>query len=411
MSEAITGTIVIVGAGHSGGRAALALREQGYSGRLVVIGEEAHPPYERPPLSKQLLLGTADPEHCRLDDARERDIELRLGVPVQELNRERRVVRLADGSEIPYQRLILATGGRVRRLSLPGAELEKVHYLRTLDDATALKQALRDTRHCVVVGGGFIGLEVAAVATQLGCRVTVLEAGERLAARALPAAISERLLALHCRHGVEVRLEAGLQRLEGERNVEAVALEDGTRLACDRVVVGIGIQPNVELAEAAGLATGNGIRVDAHLRTSDRDIYAIGDVCEHQGPQSGQWGRQETWRNAEDQARHVARHLLGEAEPYTALAAFWSDQFDAGLQMIGDARAGTREIIRRLEDNALLLFYLDDAQRLVAASGFGPGNSIAKDIKIAERLIERGKALDPGVLADPAAKLKPLLKA
>jgi 3-phenylpropionate/trans-cinnamate dioxygenase ferredoxin reductase subunit len=394
--------LIIVGAGHAGGRAALTLREEGYSGRLILIGDEPHLPYERPPLSKGLLQGSMDLAGCSLcDSARlaELGIEHIAGNAVSQLDPPQHRLQLADGQWLGYAGLLLATGGRARRLS---QEQANVLYLRTHDEALALKSALRPGARLVVVGGGFIGLEVAATARSLGCAVTLLEAGPRLAGRVLPAAISDALLTLHREQGVDVRLNAALECIhEG-----AVQLIDGERLPCDLVVVGIGMQPNLELAQAAGLDTGQGIRVDAQLRTSVADIFAAGDVCEFR--LGGVYQRQETWRNAEAQGRHAALNLLGRELPFEALPGFWSDQYDWGLQTVGVITALT--VSRILPGGGLLLFYLDAEHRLQGACGWAPGNSVAKDIKLCERLISAAIALPIASLGDPELSLKHLLR-
>ncbi len=394
--------LIIVGAGHAGGRAALTLREEGYTGRLILIGDEVHLPYERPPLSKGLLQGTADLAGYSLcDSARlaELGIEHIAGNPVTRLERQPDRLQLADGQWLPYAGLLLATGGRARRLP---QEQANVLYLRTHDEALALRSALRPGTRLVVVGGGFIGLEVAATARGLGCEVTVLEAGPRLAGRVLPPVISQALLDLHREHGVEVRLNVALESIQAD----AVLLVEGQRLPCDLVVVGIGMQPNIELAAAAGLEVGQGIRVDACLRTSAPNIYAAGDVCEFR--LDGLYQRQETWRNAEAQGRHAALNLLGREVPFEALPGFWSDQFDWGLQTVGVI---TPTVVNRpLPSGGLLLFYLDADHRLQGACGWAPGNSVAKDIKLCERLISARIPLDPASLANPELSLKPLLR-
>ncbi|WP_405125938.1 NAD(P)/FAD-dependent oxidoreductase [Pseudomonas marginalis] len=394
--------LIIVGAGHAGGRAALTLREEGYSGRLILIGDEPHVPYERPPLSKGLLQGSMDLAGCSLcDSARlaELGIEHIAGNPVRELDPPQHRLQLADGQWLSYAGLLLATGGRARRL--PQAQAN-VLYLRTHDEALALKSALRPGARLVIVGGGFIGLEVAATARGLGCEVTVLEAGPRLAGRVLAPVISEALLQVHRQQGVDVRLNVALESI----HAEAVQLVDGQLLPCDLVVVGIGMQPNIELAVAAGLEVGQGIRVDAHLRTSAPDIYAAGDVCEFR--LGGEYQRQETWRNAEAQGRHAALNMLGRDEPFDALPGFWSDQYDWGLQTVGVITPLT--VSRALPGAGLLLFYLDADQRLQGACGWGPGNSVAKDIKLCERLISARIALNAASLVDPDVSLKHLLR-
>lgn len=394
--------LIIVGAGHAGGRAALTLREEGYTGRLILIGDEPHLPYERPPLSKGLLQGSMDLAGCSLcDSARlaELGIEHIAGNPVSQLDPPQHRLQLADGQWLDYAGLLLATGGRARRL---GQEQANVLYLRTHDEALALKSALRPGARLVVVGGGFIGLEVAATARSLGCAVTLLEAGPRLAGRVLPAAISDALLTLHREQGVDVRLNAALECIDEG----AVQLVDGERLPCDLVVVGIGMQPNLELAQAAGLDTGQGIRVDAQLRTSVADIFAAGDVCEFR--LGGVYQRQETWRNAEAQGRHAALNLLGRELPFEALPGFWSDQYDWGLQTVGVITAQT--VSRALPGGGLLLFYLDTEHRLQGACGWAPGNSVAKDIKLCERLISAAITLPIASLGDPELSLKQLLR-
>ena len=394
--------LIIVGAGHAGGRAALTLREEGYTGRLILIGDEPHLPYERPPLSKGLLQGSMDLAGCSLcDSARlaELGIEHIAGNPVSQLDPPQHRLQLADGQWLAYAGLLLATGGRARRLA---QTQPNVLYLRTHDEALALKAALRPGARLVVVGGGFIGLEVAATARSLGCAVTLLEAGPRLAGRVLPAVISDALLALHREQGVDVRLNAALECI----HADAVQLMDGERLPCDLVVVGIGMQPNLELAVAAGLDTGQGIRVDAQLRTSAADIFAAGDVCEFR--LGGVYQRQETWRNAEAQGRHAALNMLGRELPFDALPGFWSDQYDWGLQTVGVITALT--VSRPLPGAGLLLFYLDADHRLQGACGWAPGNSVAKDIKLCERLISAATVLPVDSLADASLSLKHLLR-
>jgi 3-phenylpropionate/trans-cinnamate dioxygenase ferredoxin reductase component len=394
--------LIIVGAGHAGGRAALTLREEGYTGRLILIGDEPHLPYERPPLSKGLLQGTVELAGYSLcDSARlaELGIEHIAGNPVTHLEPQQHRLQLADGQWLPYAGLLLATGGRARRL--PQAQAN-VLYLRTHDEALALRSALRPGTRLVVVGGGFIGLEVAATARGLGCEVTVLEAGPRLAGRVLPPVISQALLDLHREHGVQVRLNVALESIQSD----TVLLVDGQRLPCDLLVVGIGMQPNLELAAAAGLEVGQGIRVDAYLRTSAPNIYAAGDVCEFR--LDGLYQRQETWRNAEAQGRHAALNLLGREVPFEALPGFWSDQYDWGLQTVGVITPTV--VSRPLPSGGLLLFYLDADQHLRGACGWAPGNSVAKDIKLCERLISARIALDTASLANPELSLKLLLR-
>ncbi|WP_248766982.1 FAD-dependent oxidoreductase [Pseudomonas sp. MWU12-2345] len=405
--------LVIVGAGHAGGRAALTLRDEGYSGRLILIGDETHPPYERPPLSKGLLLGAQALGDYSLSDRSQLaglEIEHLSGTTVQHLDTQGHRLQLADGGWLPYGRLLLTTGGRARRLPNVPEHWRNVLYLRTHDEAMALREGLRPETRLVIVGGGFIGLEVAASARALGCHVTLLEAGPRLAARVLPQRLSEALLALHRSQGVEVRLGVVIEAVEGGEQAEAVRLVDGRRLPCDLLLVGIGMQPNIELARAAGLEVGQGIRVDAQLCSSAPDVFAAGDVCEFRLHPQGAFQRQETWRNAEAQGRHAALNLLGAELPFEKIPGFWSDQYDWGLQTVGVITGSEPSVSRTLPGGAFLLFYLDAERRLQGACAWGPGNSVAKDIKLCERLIATRAPLDAHLLADPGVPLKPLLR-
>jgi len=404
--------IIIVGAGHAGGRAALTLREQGYNGPLMLIGDEPHAPYERPPLSKGLLQGTAELGGFSLSAPlalQALGIEHLAGHAVQALDCDARQVRLADGRQLSYSGLLLATGGRARRLPGITPGWSNVLYLRTHDEALLLRTTLRPGARLVVVGGGFIGLEVAASARALGCTVTLLEAGPRLAGRVLPTEVSESLLALHREQGVDVRLDVQIEAFEGASQVEAVRLQDGSVIPCDGVVVGIGMQPNTDLARQAGLDVGEGIRVDACLRTGAPGVYAAGDVCEFRLQPEGPFQRQETWRNAEAQGRHVALNLLGAGQPFRDVPGFWSDQYHSSLQTIGQLGA-TVAARRSLAEGGFVLFYLDAQQRLQGACGWGPGNSVAKDIKLCERLILAGQSLDAAALGDAGVSLKQLLR-
>ncbi len=405
-------TMVIVGAGHAGGRAALTLREDGFSGRIVLIGDEPHLPYERPPLSKALLKGESSLAACSLFSEVSfiaSGIEHLHGVRVTGIDPARHVLELNNRSSLVYSKLLLAVGGQSRSLDLGGRTFSNVHYLRTFDEAVELEKRLTPGTRLVVIGGGFIGLEVASSARDRGCQVTVLETGARLAARALPERVSEALLNLHRRKGVVIHLGAQIDRVRGEDLVESLQLLNGETLACDVVLVGIGMQPNLELARQAGLATGSGIKVDRFLQTSAADIYAAGDVCEFQRS-DGEFHRQETWRNAEAQGRLAALNMLGHQEVFSTVPGFWSDHYEFGLQTVGMLAPEARVIEREGVDGGFLLLYLDQQSKLVGASGWGAGNSVAKDIKLCERLIERQVVLSLTQLADAQVPLKELLR-
>ncbi|WP_175822444.1 FAD-dependent oxidoreductase [Burkholderia sp. BCC0419] len=406
--------MAIVGAGHAGGRAAQVLRASGWRGRIVLIGAEPHPPYERPPLSKGVLTGERSAAQCRLRDAEAwaADRIERSVATVERIDPPAREVRVSGGQVVGYDALLLATGGRARRLSIPGAALDGVVALRTLDDAAALGARLVPDARIVLIGGGFIGLEVAASARQRSCRVTVLDAAPRLLGRAVPEAIATRVHALHDEQGVAIRLNrkpVAIERMSG--GALAVVLDDGDTLLADTVVAGIGIEPSDELARAAGLAVERGIVVNAQLETSARGIYAAGDVAVFPSALSGLPIRQETWHGADTQAHVAARNMLGASEPYRDIPWFWSDQYDAQLQVAGEPALGTQSVARVLGDDAEIHFHFDAGARLVAASGFGRAAGFAKEMRVARMLVERGIDVTPAAVADVDVKLKSLVAA
>ncbi len=331
--------VVIVGAGQAGLQAASELRAQGYQGEVTLIGEEMALPYHRPPLSKAYLTGEKGPEALLMRGEPffvEQRIDLELGTAATAIDRARKAVILADGRRIAYERLVLATGAAPRRLSCPGSDLDGVVVLRTRKDADDLRTRLDKAQRVVVVGGGFIGLEVAASAAKLGKQVAVLEAAPRLMARAVGEGISAFFLAAHRAHGVDVRLGAMLAAIEGEASqVAGARLADGEFIPCDLIVVGVGVTPNVGLAAAAGLDAGNGIVVGRTQRTADPDIWALGDCASFPNPHGEGLIRLESVQAAVDQAKTVAADILGAAQPYAAIPWFWSDQYDLKLQMVG----------------------------------------------------------------------------
>lgn len=407
-----TDTLVIVGAGHSGGRAALTLREAGFEGRIVLIGDETHLPYERPPLSKGLLKGESSLSACSLFSETSLlglNIEHLGGVKVLRVQPLEHRVLLSNGVSLDYSKLLLATGGSSRLLPLDETQRSNVHYLRTVDESIRLQAVLQPGAKLVVVGGGFIGLEVAATARERGCDVSVIEAGSRLASRALPERLSGELLALHQSKGVAVYLNAVIERVQGIGSVQSITLASGETLSCDALLIGIGMMPNLQLASDGGLETGTGIKVDRYLQTSAPDIYAAGDVCEFQDL-LGQFQRQETWRNAETQGRLAALNMLGQQQAFTTTPGFWSDHYEFGLQTIGAMPQDATHIERPVKGGGFVLLYLDQHGYVVGASGWGAGNSVAKDIKLCERLIEGRISVAADTLRDPDVPLKQLLR-
>ncbi|SFU08712.1 NAD(P)/FAD-dependent oxidoreductase [Paraburkholderia aspalathi] len=403
--------MVIVGAGLAGARASAELREAGFDGAITLIANEPHAPYDRPPLSKAVLLKEKALGDCALfgdtffaDHA----IDLKLAVSVVGIDRACRAALLDNGERIGYSRLLLATGASPRTLSVPGSELPGVVTLRTVDDARDLATRLHHGQRVAIIGGGFIGLEVASSAIAAGCSVTVIEAGERLLMRAVPQEIAARIEARHRKAGVQFRFGAQLAAIAGASAAEEVRLADGEVIHCDTVVVGIGAVPRTALAQAAGLDVAEGIVVDDHLCTSDHDIFAAGDVCSFPHPLYGRRVRLECWKNADDQGRHAARNMLGEGLRYREVPWFWSDQYDLSIQIAGLPAFASHVVVRETSD-ALLLFHLSADGSLIAASGIG--GAMGRDIRIAQILIGRNARLSAEELADPSVKLKSLLVA
>jgi 3-phenylpropionate/trans-cinnamate dioxygenase ferredoxin reductase subunit len=390
---------VVVGAGEAGTRAALALRDAG-AAPVTLIGAEPHPPYERPPLSKPKGAGvTIRPIAQTLDG-----IDARLGIEAEAIDRAERTVRLSDGSSVGYDRLLLATGARPRALPFDrdGAAL----VLRTRGDAEAIFGLAKPGARAVIFGAGLIGLELAAELRQLGLAVTVLEAAPRAMGRVLPAPIAAELVARHVEEGVGIRFDAQAEAVAPGR----VTLMGGEALLADLVIAAIGVIPNTALAEEAGLPTANGIVTDAGLRTEDPAIFAAGDCAAIDHPHYGRF-RFETWRNACDQGALAARAMLGEDVAFAVHPWFWSDQYDLGLQMVGLHDPARTLVRRELADGGSISFELDQGGVLRAACGLGPGVSVAKDIRLAEMMIEKTARPALDALGDQATSLKALLRA
>jgi NADPH-dependent 2,4-dienoyl-CoA reductase/sulfur reductase-like enzyme len=399
--------VVVIGGGQAGARAAQAMRVAGYTGTLTIVAEEPHPPYQRPPLSKAALVAGEGLERVRIHAPEyygKSNVEVIAGNPARAIDREAGTVLLADGRTLPYDRLLIATGARVRKIAIPGADKAGVVYLRTLDDALALRQRLVNGGRVVVIGGGFIGLEVAASARTLGCEVTVLEMADRLMGRALAREIGDWFAQLHRAKGVDVRTGVTIERFDGDDAVSAVVLGNGERIAADTVVVGIGIVPNVEIAQEAGLVVDNGIVVDAHCRTSDPRIYAAGDVTSQPHPTVEQRIRLESYQNAQDQGTAAGRNLIGAAAPHVDRLWVWTDQHGVNLQVLGVARPGDTLVYRGdPAGEAFMAFYLRHG-RIVAVNAINTG----REIRHVEHVMKAGVEVDPAQLADPEVKLRDL---
>ncbi|MER9198239.1 FAD-dependent oxidoreductase [Mesorhizobium sp. M0933] len=409
----MTKDMVIIGAGECGGRAALALRELGFNGPVTLVGDEPHLPYERPPLSKDAMVADAPLLKAIATDAvlAERSIRHIHSVQAVAIVREAHVVRLSDGSVLAYDKLLLATGSVPRKLPMPGLGGRCV-YLRTFNDALAIRAHLSAGNRVAIIGGGFIGLELAAAARRLGAAVTVIEAQPRILMRGVPAEIAEVIHQAHVAEGVKILCGEGIAAIADDGAEVRIALAGGHDIVADLAVIGIGAVPVTGLAAEAGLTVDNGVAVDAELRTSDRDIFAAGDCCSFPlAIYGGRRVRLEAWRNAQEQGALAARNMLGAGESHAAVPWFWSDQYGLTLQIAGLSDEG-RSIVRRdLGDGAFILFHLAEDGRLVAASGIGPGNAVARDIRLAEMLIAKQARPAPEALGSQTVKLKSLLAA
>jgi 3-phenylpropionate/trans-cinnamate dioxygenase ferredoxin reductase subunit len=393
--------LVVIGASYAGLQIALSARGAGHDGPILLIGDEPHLPYQRPPLSKGFLTGKVAENALPIRPRQvleQNRIEPLVGVRATAIDRASRTVTTSDGRSLSYGRLALAVGCRPRLLPVPGAELDGVLYLRTLDDAIALKARMPEAQSVAIIGGGFIGLEIAASLAQLGKEVTVIEALPRVLARALPARVSDFLTDVHQRAGVRVRTQATVRELVGENgHVRAALLSDGTRCPADFVIIGIGVLPNVELAAAAGLACQDGIVIDAFARTDDPTIVAAGDCTRH--PNRFALGgpvRLESVQNALDQAKTAGATVAGVLKPYDAVPWFWSDQYELKLQMVGLSDGHDQAVVRGSpEEQKFSVFYFRQGALIGIDSINRSGDHMA-----GRQLIPAGTALTPQQAAD-----------
>lgn len=400
--------VVIVGSGHGGAQAAIALRQAGHEDTILMVSRDRNPPYERPPLSKEYLAGDKPFEKILIRPEAfwaERDVTLRLGANVNEVDWMKHVLILSDNTSVTYRKLIWAGGGDARRLSCPGAELTGIHTIRGRRDTDALKDQLdAGARKAVVVGGGYIGLEAAAVLRSKGLEVTVIEMEERVLARVAGPEVSDFYAQEHRRQGVDLRLQTAVERIEGnDEKVTGVTLSSGETIACDLVIVGIGIVPAVGPLIAAGAAGSNGVDVDSYCRTSLDDIYAIGDCAAHSNPYAANAViRLESVQNANDMASVAAKAIMGDKQDYDAVPWFWSNQYDLRLQTVGIATGYDQTVMRG-----------DPAERKFSLVYLREGEVIAldcvnntRDYAQGRKLVMNRAEIDPELLADTGVPLK-----
>ncbi|HEU4540761.1 MAG TPA: FAD-dependent oxidoreductase [Jiangellaceae bacterium] len=403
-----TTTFVIVGGGLAGAKAAETLREEGFDGRVVLLSDEPEPPYERPPLSKGYLLGNDERDKAFVHPEPwygEHQIELRLGARVTAIDPGAHEVELDGGERLGYRKLLLATGSEPRRLDVPGADLADVRYLRNLPDSDHLRDVLVEGHRVAVIGGGWIGLEVAAAARTHGAEVTVVEIADLPLLGVLGEDVALAFAGLHREHGVDLRLGTGVSEIVGDNGrVVAVVTADGHEIMADTVVVGIGIRPRVELAAAAGLAIDDGVAVDAGFRTSDSDIYAAGDVAAIDHPLLGSRVRVEHWQNALDGGPVAARSMLGQDVSWDKLPYFFTDQYDLGMEYIGHAPPGSYDNVVLRGDvpgRAFQAFWLQEGRPIAGMHV----NLWDDGISPIEEFVRSGRTVDPSRLADPDVPL------
>ena len=397
--------MVIIGAGHAAGQAAASLRQEKYTGPITIIGDEAHVPYQRPPLSKAYLSGAQEVDRVYLRPEKfyqDKDIDLKLSTRATAINADAKTVELEGGAKIEYDKLLISTGSRPRMLSIPGSDLGGIHYLRTIDDVDGIRAEMREGANLVIVGGGYIGLEVAAVGVEQGLNVHVLEMEDRILQRVTTPTMSDYYNQLHKGRGVNIHTQTAVTGFSGNGKVQKVMCGD-SEFDADMVIVGIGIVPNTELAEVAGLTCDNGIVVDDHCQTSDPDIYAAGDCTNHPNALLDRRLRLESVPNAMDQARTSVSNMLGGDKSYAAIPWFWSDQYELKLQMVGFSADGNREVVRGdMASNQFAVIYLKDNTVVAADAVNSP-----KDFMLCKQLV--GKEADAAILEDSSIDLKSLL--
>src|SRR5919112_304176 len=404
----MTETFVIVGAGLAGGGAAAPLRQEGFEGRVVLIGAEPQPPYERPPLSKDYLRGESSFEQALVqppDFFRENDIETQFGVRATRVDADEKVVELDDGERVAYDELLVATGGRNRRFPIPGLDLKGIYDLRTVADCERIRHEVAPERKAVVVGMGFIGSEVAASLRQSGVDVVAVDRNKVPLRRVLGEEVGRVIEGIHRDHGATLIFEDTVAAFEGADRVERLVTQGGRRIECDFVVVGLGVEPVTELLAGTGAQIDNGIAVDEFCRTGVEGIYAAGDVANHYHPVFERRIRVEHWQNALNQGPAAARNMLGEDEPYDDIPWFWSDQYEHNLQYAGFHTEWDELVVRgSMEERSFVAFYRKDG-RVLAAVTIGRGRDLRRSVP----LIKAQEQVEAAMLRDPDIDLRALV--
>ena len=401
--------LVIVGAGQSAIQCITSLRKEDYPGLITLVGEEEHLPYQRPPLSKGFLEDTVSNERLYFKKLKffiENKVQLKLGTKAEEIDIENNNIHLSDNTKLSFDKLVFATGSSVRKLDFPGKDLNSIHYLRGLDDALSIKKDLQTSQNIVVVGAGYIGLEVAAIAAKQNKSVTVIEMADRVMNRTVDPQISDYYLNLHQKNGVTFKFNTSLKEIIGTNNPEKVVCSDGREVAADMVVIGAGIMPNVELAENAGLSCDNGIVVNEFGKTDHADIYACGDCTNHPNKLLNKKIRLESVHNAMEQSKTVASSIINQSIAYNQIPWFWSDQYDHKLQIVGLSGDHDKVIMRGdMSEAKFMLFYTKD-EKLIAVDAVN--NS--KEFLICKKLVVNKVTIKPDEISNPAKNLNDLIE-
>ena len=401
------GNIVIIGAGQAAGQCVATLKKLGCTSEIILIGEESHPPYQRPPLSKSFLEGKVGLERVYMKNREfyeENEVEFYSDTLVDEIDREKKIVRTSCGKEIEFEKLVIATGSRARELEVEGNQLGNIYYLRTIDDVEKIKEQMSVSQNLSIIGAGYIGLEVAAVASELGMNVSIFEMAQRSMNRTVDKKISEHFEDLHKTNGVNFYFQSNIEKLQGETSIDGVKLDDGSLIPTDILIIGIGIIPNQELAENAGLDCNNGILVNDKGITSDQSIFACGDCTNHPNKFLNKNVRLESVQNALEQSKVVAANIMGQEEKYEVIPWFWSDQYNQKLQIVGMPEEYD-EIVKREYADGFSLFYLSNKTIISVTTINNP-----KEFLICKKLVEKKVKISSDILTKTANDLNELVK-
>lgn len=400
--------LVIIGTGQSAAQCALTLRRNMFKDNITMIGEEKHLPYQRPPLSKEFLSGEVSLERVFMKSKEffdQNDVTIFTSTPVISIDRNKKILSLSNQEDLTYNKLVIATGSRVRKLNVEGSSLKNISYLRSIEDANRLKEYFKFGKKLVIVGAGYVGLEVAATAVKKGINVTLIEMENRIMSRTVDPVISKYFDSLHRQNGVEIFLEAALEKFEGKDAVERVICSNGQIIEADGVLIGVGILPNQELAESAGLNCNNGILVDEFGRTEDTSIFACGDCTNHPNAYLNKNLRLESVHNALEQAKTVAMSLLGKQEKYNQVPWFWSDQYDKKLQIVGFSDDHDELVIRgSIEEDNFMLFFLKEGKLIAVNAVNNP-----KEFLICKKLVANKEKISSDAISNQSVDLKELL--